>query len=238
MPPAALGGATLDAIRAQVEPLLAASQRYLVGQPEAVDVVVPLGDDRRLTGTVTGVRGTTLVRTVFSRLGAKHRLRAWIQLLALSAAFPDQTFDAVTIGRGEVSKSKVALLTAPERPAETLKQLVELYDEAMCAPLPLPLATSYAYAHPRTGGGDEADALQSAKRELATAEEAANGRGGFEAVDDYHRLAFGDPFTFDALRRTHSDKDRARAPFEKTRFGALSMTLWAELLRHEQVAHA
>jgi exodeoxyribonuclease V gamma subunit len=175
---------------------------------------------------------------VFSRLGAKHRLRAWIQLLALSAAFPDQTFDAVTIGRGEVSKSKVALLTAPERPAEILKQLVELYDEAMCAPLPLPLATSYAYAHPRTGGGDEADALQSARRELGTAEEAANGRGGFEAVDDYHRLAYGDPFTFDTLRQRPSDKDRARAPFEKTRFGALSMTLWAELLRHEQVAHA
>ena len=99
----------------------------------------------------------------------------------------------------------------------------------MCGPLPLPLATSLAYAHPRTGGGDEADALASARAELGTAEDAAAGRGGFEAVDDYHLLAFGDPVTFDRLL-----VEKATGS-ESTRFGALSMALWSDLVAHEEV---
>lgn len=229
MPPATLGGATLQQIRAQVEPLLAASARYLVQPATSVDVTIPLTDGRVLTGTVNGVRGDVLVRTVFSRLGAKHRLRAWVQLLALASAFPDRTFEAVTIGRGQVRPSRVARLTAPEHPDEILRGLVGLYDEAMCGPLPLPLATSLAYAHPRTGGGDEADALTSARTELGTADDAAAGRGGFEAADTYHLLAFGDPVTFDRLL-----VEAARGP-ESTRFGALSMALWSDLLAHEEV---
>lgn len=230
MPPATLGGATLQQVRAQVEPLLAASARYLAEPATSIDVTIPLDDGRVLTGTVNGVRGDVLVRTVFSKLGAKHRLRAWVQLLALASAFPDRSFEAVTIGRGQVRPSRVARLTAPEHPKEILQRLVALHDEAMCGPLPLPLATSLAYAHPRTGGGDEADALASARTELGNAEDAAAGRGGFEAADDYHLLAFGDPVTFDRLL-----VERATGT-ESTRFGALSMTLWSDLVAHEEVA--
>ena len=152
-----------------------------------------------------------------------------MQLLALSAAFPDRTFEAVTVGRGQVRPSRVARLFAPEEPHEILHRLVALHDEAMCGPLPLPLATSLAYAHPRTGGGDEADALTSARTELGTAEDAAAGRGGFEAVDDYHLLAFGDPVRFDRLL-----VEKVAGP-ESTRFGALSMALWSDLIAHEEV---
>ncbi len=35
----------------------------------------------RLVGTVPGVHGDRVVRVVYSRLGAKHRLRAWVHLL-------------------------------------------------------------------------------------------------------------------------------------------------------------
>lgn len=229
MPPATLGGATLQQVRTQVEPLLAASARYLVEPDTSIDVTIPLDDGRVLTGTVNGVRGDVLVRTVFSRLGAKHRLRAWVQLLALASAFPERTFEAVTIGRGQVRSSRVARLTAPEDPRAALRRLVTIHDEAMCGALPLPLATSLAYAHPRTGGGDEADALGSARAELGTAEDAAAGRGGFEAVDDYHLLVFGDPVTFDRLIL-----EKATGP-ESTRFGALSMALWSDLVAHEEV---
>ncbi|WP_246125494.1 exodeoxyribonuclease V subunit gamma [Cellulomonas xylanilytica] len=229
MPPATLGGATLQQVRGQVEPLLAASARYLVEPATSVDVTIPLDDGRVLTGTINGVRGDVLVRTVFSRLGAKHRLRAWVQLLALAAAFPERTFEAVTIGRGQVRSSRVARLTTPAEPRATLQRLVGIYDEAMCGALPLPLATSLAYAHPRTGGGDESDALGSARAELGTADDAAAGRGGFEAVDDYHLLAFGDPVTFDRLIvEGHTGP-------ESTRFGALSMALWSDLIAHEEV---
>jgi len=238
MPPGALGGATLDAVLAQVRPLLAAGERYLQAPAASFDVVVPLPGGRRLAGTVNGVRDGVLVRTVFSRLGAKHRLRAWVELLALAATFPERELRAVTVGRGQGSTCRVALTRAPTDPAAVLARLVDLYDEAMRAPLPLPLATSLAYAHPRSGGGEERDALESARKELGSADDAANGRGGFEAADDYHLLAFGDPFTFDILTSPPSDADRRRAPGEKTRFGALAMALWLDLLEHEEVAQA
>lgn len=226
MPPATLGGSALQAIQAQVEPLLAASQRYLVEAATSVDVTVPLPDGRVVTGTVNGLRGDVLVRTVFSRLAPKHRLRAWVQLLALTAAFPDRTFTAATIGRGVGLRSRVAMLAAPAPDAALamLAGLVDLRDRALCAPLPLPLGTSYAYAHHRVGGGDEADALEAARTELGVAADAAAGRGGFESVDPYLLLAFGDPFTFDRLPASE--------------LGALSVALWSDLIGHEEVAFA
>lgn len=235
MPPATLGGATLQRIRGQVEPLLAATAKFVVEPATSVDVTVALRGGRVLTGTVNGVRDDVLVRTAFSQLGAKHRLRAWVQLLALAAAVPHRTFSAATIGRGPANSSRVALLTAPpaDQASAILARLAALYDDALRGPLPLPLATSLAYAHPRTGGGDEADALAAARRELGTADEAANGRGGFESVDDYHLLAFGDPFTFETLVAEPSGNGS-----ESTRFGALSMALWSDLLAHEAVAQA
>ena len=226
MPPATLGGVALQGLEAQVEPLLAASEPYLVEAATRVDVTVPLHDGRVVTGTVNGLRGDVLVRTVFSRLGPKHRLRAWVQLLALTAAFPDRTFSAATIGRGQGLKSRVAMLTAPppRDAAAMLQGLVTLYDQALSRPLPLPLGTSHAYAHHRVGGGDVNDALDAARAELGVASDAAAGRGGFESVDPYLLLAFGDPFTFDRL-----------PPDE---LGALSVALWADLVTHEEVAFA
>ena len=95
----------------------------------------------------------------------------------------------------------------------------------MCCPLPLPLATSLAYAHPRTGGGDEADALTSARTELAGPPRTRpRDVAGFEAVDDYHLLAFGDPVRFDRL--LVEKVDRSGVP---TRFGALSWPLWSDV---------
>ena len=92
--------------------------------------------------------------------------------------------------------------------------------------------TSFAYAHPRTGRGEEADALASARKELGTPDDAAHSRGGFESVDPYLLLAFGDPYTFDTLVR-----EPGRGP-ESTRFGVLSMALWADLVAHEEVGQA
>ena len=73
------------------------------------------------------------------------------------------------------------------------------------------------------------DALGSARAELGNAEEAAAGRGGFESVDDYHLFVFGDPVTFDRLL-----VEKASGA-ESTRFGALSMALWSDLVAHEEV---
>ena len=62
------------------------------GARRSVDVDVDLGGGRRLTGTVAGVYGTKLVSLGYSRLKAKQRLRTWVELLALSASDPDQSW--------------------------------------------------------------------------------------------------------------------------------------------------
>ena len=43
---------------------------------------------RRLSGTVASVGGGVLRAVAFSRVGPRHRLAAWVRLLALSAAQP------------------------------------------------------------------------------------------------------------------------------------------------------
>ena len=102
----------------------------------------------------------------------------------------------------------------------------------MCGPLPLPLATSLAYAHPRTGGGDEADAL-------ASAPQGARHRGG--RGQRSRRLRGRRRLPPARVRRPGHVRPAARRDgatgAESTRFGALSMALWADLLAHEEVRH-
>ena len=57
------------------------------------------GDRVRVSGSVDGVRDGTAVRVLFSRPSAKHRLQAWVELLALSAAHPEREWRTVVIGR-------------------------------------------------------------------------------------------------------------------------------------------
>ena len=74
-----------------VEELVAASARFVAGVPtsQEVDVSVwhpELPDGARVVGTVGGVYGDTAVRVEFSKLAAKQRVRAWVRLVALTAA--------------------------------------------------------------------------------------------------------------------------------------------------------
>ena len=187
-------------------------------------------DGRVLTGTVNGVRGDVLVRTVFSRLGAKHRLRAWVQLLALSAAFPDRTFEAVTIGRGQVRPSRVARLAAPEQPHEILQPARRSPRRGDVRPAP-PAAGDEpgvrAPAHRRWRRGRRAD-----QRPHGARDRRGRGRGTWW-VRGRRRLPPA------RVRRPGQVRPAARregrpAP-ESTRFGALSMALWSDLIAHEEV---
>lgn len=115
----------------------------------AVDIEVTLPVDRRLTGTVDGVRGLHIVDVTYSRLGPKQLLGSWIRLLALTAAGEDDAgWQASTLGKG--SRGSVARTTygaLPRAAARShLSALVDIYALGQTAALPLPVKTAHAWA--------------------------------------------------------------------------------------------
>jgi exodeoxyribonuclease V gamma subunit len=190
------------------------------------------------------VYGGRLVRAVYSRLSAKHVLRSWVQLLALAASEAGTTNvatvrSAVTIGRGNAGASTTVLRApAPEHALAVLAELVGVRDEALREPLPLLTKTSHAYARRRWERGSVQEALSVARKELGTAEQAEGGRGGFESIDAYHVLAWGEDFDLTDLLGEPNAVDRATRPQEPTRFGALASRVWSELLAAETFEEA
>ncbi len=161
LPPGQLGHRVLETVLDDVEPLVAAGTSLRTGEPAVrdVDAVLDGGPDggpdgglRRVVGTVGGLYGERLVSIGYSRLAAKHRLRAWVQLLALTVSHPDTPWRAVTLGRGKGPRLACSTLgpVTPGQARAVLADLVELHAAGLCEPLPLPPNSSYAYA--RTGG--------------------------------------------------------------------------------------
>jgi exodeoxyribonuclease V gamma subunit len=101
LPPA---GALQEAVFRDVMPCVEAIARRAEGVlpspglSETRDVLVVLPDGRRLAGTVTGVAGDAVQAVSYATLKAKHRLAAWVRLLALAAA-GEPVRRAVTVGR-------------------------------------------------------------------------------------------------------------------------------------------
>jgi len=225
LPPGALGSRVLADLMTAVEPLLQATAAVRETPPATVDVDVPLPGGR-LSGTVAGVHGTTLLRVVYSKLGPKHRLRAWVQLLALAASRPEEEWWAVTVGRAGRAGAKRATLAAAAatRATGVLTDLVDLYDRGLREPLPLAVATSAAYAADRAAGVPTDAARLSAAR-------AWDGEYG-EALDRHHELVWGAAPGIDVLLQAPGT-DQSGYDDETTRFGALARRLWTPLLEAE-----
>jgi exodeoxyribonuclease V gamma subunit len=106
-------------------------------------VRIDLGAGGVVAGTVAGVHGATLMSATYATVGARHRLDAWVRLLALTAAHPDQSFDAVTIGRAGKRVGTARLRPSSAAAAvEQLTILVDLFRRGMREPLPLFTRTS------------------------------------------------------------------------------------------------
>jgi len=229
VPPRELGRATLAAVSDQVVPIAAAVQPFLVGEPGVVDVTADLPSTATLVGSVPGVHDGTVVRSVFSRLGAKHRLRAWVQVLALAAAYPDRPWRAVTVGRAGGSRPGAAVSTigAPSavHAAQRLDELVRLRERALREPLPMPPATALAYARSRHAGDVEEQALEAARTAWT---------GSFEVEDRYHALCWGDGAALADVLGLPDATERTWFP-DGTRLGLLARRVWEPLLDVEQV---
>ena len=163
------------------------------GARRSVDVDVDLGGGRRLTGTVAGVYGTKLVSLGYSRLKAKQRLRTWVELLALSASDPDQSWTGHAVGRERAGPKRALTGPLDQRALGWLRSLVELRDLGLTKPLPLPIATAAAWAdaHAKAERGMDVDLKQAARREWETDRFAGAASFSKEDEDAYHVRVFG-----------------------------------------------
>ena len=161
------------------------------------------------------------MRVEFSKLAAKQRVRAWVRLVALTAAQPDRRWRAVTVGRG--ARGGVAAAEAgpldPARARGILADLVALHREGLREPLPLPTVAAHVYARTRSGGGSVDDALAEALRGWC--------EGRFPERDEavYARV-FGAAAGPEVLTASGTGG-------EPTRFGDLALRLWRPLLAAE-----
>ncbi len=225
LPPFALGSAVLGDIGATVAELARAAEPLMNGAATTVDVAVDLGDGRRLVGSVPAVRPDGVVRASFSRLAPKHRVAAWIALLALAGSGQDGA-SAVAIGRGRFRGVLTSRLQAPPDPVAVLRDLVDLRDRGLREPLPLFPTASAVYAERRQSGDDQAAATEAARRAYTD--------GFGDGADRSIRYALGDDAFAAAQGEPHGD-ERAFS-FERSRFGTLAARLWVPILASEEMS--
>jgi exodeoxyribonuclease V gamma subunit len=240
LPPGHLALPVLDEIGAVVAQLAAAAKALGgEGPPGSLDVNLALPDGRTLAGTVTGVCADTIRAISYSRVRPRDRLRAWVKLLALSAARPERPFASLVIGRArtgayqsDVTAARIAPLgddpAARGRAAlAQLAVLIDLYERGMREPLPLSSDASAAYAHAAARGQDA----------VAAAEEAWTSTFDYPKEDRQpeHVLVYGRELPLSDLLATAPRTDESWYPDEPSRFGGYARRLWDGLLAREEI---
>ena len=202
LPPGMLGRPVVNDVYKIVDAIVAEVQRLIppgtVTNP--VDVRVRFRDGRLLSGTVSSVRGDTLLSTTYSKVSPRHRLASWVRLLAVTAACPERELSAVTVGRcdgdGTVTVAEIPPLGGD---AETRRRaalahlggLAHLYARGMCEPLPLYCMASAAYAQAAHMGDDPVAAGRKAWTSAYNYDK--------EDKEPDHQLVLGGVRTFDEL---------------------------------------
>ena len=242
LPPGPLGDAALAEVEGVVEALVAAFEVLPSSKAPAatVEVNIALPDGFSLVGTVPGAHEGTILRCTYSKLRPKHRLRAWAQFLALSAAHPDLLASAVTIGQGEgstTSRPRIGVSTlGPLLPdeggtraqaIEWLQVLVDLYRRGMREPLPIYCATSAAWAAASSPGSTQVPD-EAARARWASNWEEFPGEGS----DPEHVAVLGPEFPFEHLVELlprPDEEGQGWAMDEPSRLGRLAMRLWGAI---------
>ena len=228
LPPGRLADNTIADANDVVEAVLAKAREHVdpSAARSAVDVNVELGEGRTLLGTVPDVVGDTVVTLQYSRVRPKHRLAAWVRLLAATAAHPDRELRGLVVGKcRDSSKKKMSVTWATIDPLagsaderrkvalDLLEDVLKLYGEGLCAPLPLYCRTSGVWAEADYAGKD---GEEDARKAWFTSWDFPN-----EDRDAEHVLVLG-----------------GIAPFEdiyNDRFCQVARRLWTPLLDREKV---
>ena len=243
LPPGELARPALARIGAVVGQLAEEAKALGDDAPGSLDVHLALPDGRTLAGTVTGVCGDTVRAISYSRVRPRDRLRAWVRLLALSAARPERPFHSVVIGRARsdarwagVTTARIPPLgeTAEERRNTALEQLavlLDLYDRGMREPLPLACDASAAYAHAVAAGEDYETAQAAARNAWETVF-----RFDKEDRQPEHMLIYGDAVPLTRLLEDGPRDDEGWEEAETSRFGRCALRLWRGLLAIEAMS--
>ncbi|WP_205472754.1 exodeoxyribonuclease V subunit gamma [Nocardioides sp. SYSU D00038] len=192
LPPGRLGERDLQKVVEECQRLWVSTAELRTGERRSVDVDVDLGDGRRLTGTVPGVHGTRVVSLGYSRLKARQRLHTWVDVLALTASDPDQSWTGHAVGRERAGPKRALSGPLDHRALDWLRDLVAVRDLGLTTPLPLPLATGAAWAEARARelAGQDVRPVDLADREWVTDPHNAFGITG-EDADPHHQQVFG-----------------------------------------------
>jgi exodeoxyribonuclease V gamma subunit len=244
LPPDLLAEPVLARVYPRVEKIVAAATDYIpTGEASAsLNVRVELGQGCTLLGTVPGLVGDLLANVTYSRVSPRHRLAAWVYLLALAAARPTTAYEAVTLGRrrldgpnrADVTVARIRLSPDPDmRRAEAqrqLKVLIDLVRRGMREPLPLYCRTSAAYAAAVADGRNAARAAES--------EWASGWAFPKEDAEPEHRLVLDGKRTLaEVLEEPPRDDEEGEgwASDEESRMGRYARRLWDGLLASEEL---
>jgi exodeoxyribonuclease V gamma subunit len=226
LPPGALGTRLLTELGRQAEDLVRAAAPLWDEPAHDLTVSAALDDGTTVVGTVPGVRGTTLASVSFSRLAARHRAAAWVQLLALAVAYPERPWSSATLGkggRGEPPARAVVAGIDPERARAVLADLVALRAEGLREPLPLFPKASERYVADRP--------RRTTRQAFDAARRSWSGDYG-DARDPAHVLVWGRDRSLDDVAGAATGPG-ADAGGESTRFGELAVRLWRPLREAE-----
>jgi exodeoxyribonuclease V gamma subunit len=141
LPPRALGQKAIEGISDEVEQLMQAAQPFLTDRPAPYEVLAEVGS--AVERTVNGVICDSVVHVSYSKLAAKHRLQAWLELLALTVTDPSHTWQVVTIGRGGCSQIRAVDATWA---GKVLADMIDLRATGLREPIPFSPKTSAEYA--------------------------------------------------------------------------------------------
>ncbi|MFC5060887.1 exodeoxyribonuclease V subunit gamma [Actinomycetospora atypica] len=217
LPPGALGAALLKKLGREVELLVAAAGPHWVEPARDLTVRVALDEGTTVVGTVAGVRGSTLASATYSRLAPKHRLAAWVQLLALAAARPGP-WRSAAIGKGMDGPATAAVPGVdPEHARTVLADLVALRAEGLREPLPLFGRTSERYV---------SDRPKKTTRQAFDAARTTWTKDFDGSRDPAHVYVWG-------ADRPLDDVAGSPGMVESTRFGELAVRLWKPLREAE-----
>ena len=152
LPPGAVGNELLRSIDLGVDALVKRAQPYLVGRAEGLDVELDLAG-QLLVGAVSGVHDGNLVQVSYSKLGAKQRMRMWLDLLAATAAHGGVR-TGVIVARDKEGDPLVEVLqsVSREESRRLLTNLLALRHVGLQSPLALPLKAGEAFAVARRRG--------------------------------------------------------------------------------------